>query len=140
MPNETKVFDEYSEPLIPKSPVGISLVAVVVTISLAMLGFIGQRALDLDERVIALQEQQKNDESMNSLITEITTRLTVVEERIERRSETIKLVQKLEERIEDRGAAINLVQEIDERLNRVEVRVEDMLRELEKLERLKNGQ
>jgi CII-binding regulator of phage lambda lysogenization HflD len=123
MPGEIKEFDEYSEPLIPKSPVGISLVAVVVTISLAMLGFIGQRALDLDERVIALQEQQKDDESMNALITEITTRLIAVEERIERRRETIKLVQ-----------------EVDERLNRVEVRVEDMLRELEKLERLKSGQ
>jgi CII-binding regulator of phage lambda lysogenization HflD len=123
MPDGIKEFDEYSEPLIPKSPVGISLVAVVVTISLAMLGFIGQRALDLDERVIALQEQQKDDESMNALITEITTRLIAVEGRIERRRETIKLVQ-----------------EVDERLNRVEVRVEDMLRELEKLERLKSGQ
>jgi len=109
-------YDKYPEPLIPNTPSGISLVAILVTVSLAMLGFIGQRALVLDEQVIALQEQQKDDNEINLVISEIKIKLTEVEKRQENRGETILLVRNL-----------------DERVNRAEVRIEDMLRELERM-------
>ena len=109
-------YDKYPEPLIPNTPSGISLVAILITVSLAMLGFIGQRALVLDEQVIALQEQQKDDNEIALVISEISIKLTEVEKRQENRRETISLVQNL-----------------DERINRAEVRIEDMLRELERM-------
>lgn len=108
------------EPLLPRNTTGIGIAAVLLTAGTTSLGFLAQRALDLDERVITLQEQQRDDEEANILLREMSVKIANIES-----------VQ------QNRMAIVDLVIELDERLNRQEAHYEDLKSEFD---RLHNGQ
>jgi hypothetical protein len=104
------------EPLFPKNPTGIGAVAVVLTAFVGGLGFLGQKALDLDERIIALTEQQRDDE--------------IIDIQVQEQKEEIANI-KTEQR--ERIKVIELVVELDERMNRVEAHLTDLTKEVDRL-------
>lgn len=106
----------HEAPLLPKTTAGIGLAAVLLTGVMASLGFLGQKALDLDERTIMLVEQQRDDEEANALIRELSVKVANIE---------------TEQR--NRLKVVDLVIEIDERLNRLEARYQDLSREVDRL-------
>jgi hypothetical protein len=104
------------EPLIPRTISGGALVAIPVTALLAGLGFLGQKALELDERVVALVEQQEDDERTNSRVAVLTEKVTAIENRLQYRHKTI-----------------DLVHSMDEDLKTLEAHFDDLVREVERL-------
>jgi predicted nuclease with TOPRIM domain len=104
------------EPLLPRNTTGIGIAAVLLTAGTTSLGFLAQRALDLDERVITLQEQQRDDEEANILLREMSVKIANIES-----------VQ------QNRMAIVDLVIELDERMNRQEAHYEDLKSEFDGL-------
>ena len=103
-------------PLVPKTVAGATMVAIPLTALLTGAGWLGQKVLDLDERVVAVAEQQKDDEETNRKVAELHAQVTGIEGRLERR-----------------GKTIDLVHEMDERLNRLEAHFEDLKAEVERI-------
>jgi len=104
------------EPLISRSASGIGLAAILLTAVMASLGFLGQKALDLDEQMIMLQEQQHDDEETSTVVRELTVK-----------------VNGIETRQHNRMKVIDLVVELDERMNRVEAHLTDLTKEVDRL-------
>jgi hypothetical protein len=104
------------EPLIPRTISGGAMLAIPITALLAGLGFLGQKALELDEKVIALVEQQRDDEESNRMLSVLATKITAIENRLEYRHKTI-----------------DLVHSMDEDLKALEAHFEDLTREVERL-------
>jgi hypothetical protein len=104
------------EPLFPRNTTGIGAVAVFLTAFVGALGFLGQKALDLDERIIALTEQQRDDE--------------IIDMQVQEQKEQIA---NIETEQKERVKVIELVVELDERMNRVEAHLTDLIKEVDRL-------
>ena len=105
------------EPLIPRSASGIGLAAILLTAFTGALGFLGQKALDLDEKVVMLQEQQRDDEEANTLVHEIAVKVANIE--------TVQA---------NRLKVVDLVVKLDEDINRMSATLEALLRDVERLQ------
>jgi len=102
------------EPLIPRSASGIGLAAILLTGVMTSLGFLGQKALDLDEKVVMLQEQQRDDEEANTLIHEISVKVANIETVQANRLKVVDLVVKLDEDINRMSATLEaLLKDVD---------------------------
>jgi hypothetical protein len=104
------------EPLIPRTISGGAMLAIPITALLAGLGFLGQKALELDEQVITLVEQQRDDDESNRMLAVLATKITAIENRLQYRHKTI-----------------DLVHSMDEDLKALEAHFEDLAREVERL-------
>jgi Tfp pilus assembly protein PilO len=104
------------EPLFPRNTTGIGVVAILLTAVIGALGFLGQKALDLDERVIMLTEQQRDDE--------------VIDMQVQKQKEQIA---NIENEQKNRLRVIDLVVRLDERMNRVEAHLTDLTKEVDRL-------
>jgi hypothetical protein len=104
------------EPLFPRNTTGIGAVAILLTAVVGALGFLGQKALDLDERVIMLTEQQRDDEIIDIQVQEQKEQIANIETE---QKERIKV--------------IDLVIELDERVNRIEAHMKDLTDEVNRL-------
>jgi hypothetical protein len=104
------------EPLFPRNTTGIGVVAILLTAFVGALGFLGQKALDLDEQVITLQEKQRDDEENNIVLRELAVK-----------------VNGIETQQKNRMKVIDLVVELDERMNRVEAHLVDLTKEVDRL-------
>jgi len=97
------------EPLIPRTASGIGLATILLTGVMTSLGFLGQKALDLDEKVVTLQEQQRDDEEANTLVHEIAVKVGNIETVQANRLKVVDLVVKLDENINRMSATLDAV-------------------------------
>lgn len=104
------------EPLVPRSASGVGLAAILLAAFTGALGFLGQKALDFDEKLVALQEQQKDDEIVDLLVQEMKERIANIESEQKNRLKVIDLVVRL-----------------DERTNRIEAHLTDLTKEVDRL-------
>ena len=104
------------EPLFPRNTTGIGMVAILLTAVVGALGFLGEKALDLDERVVVLREQQNDDEIIGMKVQELKEQIA-----------NIKTEQK------NRLKIIELVFLLDEKMNRVEAHLADLTKEVDRL-------